>query len=251
MTRTVLLLFITLIIVLPGISQIKKGTRMVGATVGSVFYNSGKSEYSYPPPTTGYTSNTSNYGLSFAPSMGWFISDNTAIGALIILSYNKSKLNDKSDATGNTFNKDNSTRFNIGLGGFARNYFKTDGNLLPFGQLNLNFGTGSSTSKGFTFSGSDKYTYDGKSSGDFFANAGLSIGFTKMLNNNTGLDFFAGYNYSYTKSTFKKRTDLDLGNNGSIDTKSESNPTQKYTNHGASIGVSFQIFLERGKNNAH
>ena len=245
MLRTVLILLFIIITALPAISQIKKGTRMVGATVGTVFYNSGKSEYSYPAPTTGFTSNTSNGGFSFGPSMGWFVSDNTAIGTLLTLSYNKSKLADKSDATGNTFNKDNSSRFNIGLGGFTRNYFKTDGNLLPFGQLNLNFGTGSSTSKGFTFSGNDKYTYDGKSSGDFFLNGGLSIGFTKMLNNNTGLDFFAGYTYSYTKSTFKKKTEIDVDNNGSIDTRSESNPTQKFTNHGASIGVSFQIFLDR------
>jgi hypothetical protein len=230
---------------LPVYSQLKKGTRMVGATIGSIFYNSGNSEYSFPPPTTGYTSTASNYGLSFSPSMGWFISDNTAIGALMILSYNKSKLNDQSDANGNIFNKDNSTRFNIGLGGFARNYFKTFGNLLPFGQLNLNFGTGSTTTKGFTFFGNDKHTYDGKSSGDFFLNGGFSIGFTKLLNNNTGLDLFAGYTYSYTKSTFKKYTEIDEANNGSIDSRTENNPTQKFTNHGVSAGVSFQVFLNR------
>ena len=221
---------------------------MAGATVSSIFYNSGKSEYSYPPPTTGFTSNVSSYGISLTPSLGWFVSDNTAIGASFFLNTSQNKTNDVSDATGNTFNKDKSTRFNIGIGGFARNYFKTDGNMLPFGQFNLNFGTGSSTTKGFTFSGGDKYTYDGKSSGDFFINSGLNLGLTKILNNNTGLDFFIGYNYSYTKNTFNKTTEVDLGNNGSVDNTLENKPTQKFTNHGVTVGISFQIFLDKKDN---
>lgn len=218
---------------------------MAGATVGTVFYNSGKTEISFPPPTTGYTSNVSSYGINLGPSMGWFVSENTAIGANLLIAYSKNKTNDVSDATGNTFNKDNSTRFNLGIGGFARNYFKTEGSMLPFGQFNLNLGTGSSTSKGFSFSGGDKSTYDGKSSGDFFVNAGLSVGFTKMLNNNTGLDFFAGYNYSYNKSTFKRTTKVDIGNDGSVDQTSTNEPTQKFTNHGVTAGISFQIFLDK------
>jgi hypothetical protein len=243
-----LVFFLSVVLVAaPCYSQIKKGMRMAGATVGTVFYNSGKSDYSYPPPTTGFTSNNSNYGLSLSPSMGWFISDNTAAGVSLLFSFSKSKITDVSAGNGNTFNKDNSNRFNTGLGGFARNYFKNDGKMLPFGQFNLNFGTGSSGSKGFTFSGADKNSYDGKSSGDFFVNAGLSLGFTKMLNTNTGLDFFAGYNYSYNKSDFKKITRVDEGNNGSIERTFENNPAQKFTNHGAVIGISFQIFLDKRK----
>jgi len=247
MKKFYLLATLVLLLVSPAFSQIKKGTRMVGATVGTVFYNSGKTEYSFPPPTTGYTSDVKSYGINLGPSMGWFVSDNTAIGTSFLFSHSKNETTDVSDATGNTFNNDNSTRFNLGIGGFARNYFKTTGSMLPFGQFNLNFGTGSSTSKGFSFSGVDKSTYDGKSSGDFFVNAGLSVGFTKMISDNTGLDFFAGYNYSYTKSTFKTITKVDISNDGSVDQTSTSEPTQKFTNHGATIGISFQIFL--GKQN--
>lgn len=243
--------FITTIVLsvsaINGFSQIKKGTRMAGASIGTVLYNSGKTEYSFPPPTTGFVSNNKNYGINLGPSMGWFISDNTAVGASLNFAVNNSKTTDVSDATGNTFNKDNSNRFNIGIGGFARNYFKTEGNLLPFGQLNLSFGTGTSKSDGFNFIGNDKYTYTGKSSGDSYMNAGLNFGFTKMLNNNIGLDFFAGYNYSRTKSVFKKTTLVDFGNNGSTDQTSVSEPTMKYSNHGALVGVSFQIFLDKKK----
>lgn len=119
--------------------------------------------------------------------------------------------------------------------------------MLPFGQFNLNLGTGSSTSEGFSFNGADKYIYDGKSSGDFFMNTGISVGFTKMLNHYTGLDFFAGYNYSYNKNTFKRTTKIDENNDGSIQTTSINEPTQKYTNHGVSVGISFQIFLDKKK----
>ena len=221
--------------------------RIVGVTVASGMYNSGKTDYSFPPPTTGYTQNSSDFGITLSPNMGWFISDNVAVGATFLLSYNESKNADVGEASGNTFNKDNSSSFNIGMGGFVRNYFNTSGKVLPFGQFNLNFGTGSSTSKGFYFTGSDKFTYDGKSSGDFFVNTGLVLGFTKMLNPNTGLDLFAGYNYSYNNSTFKKNTIVDVGNDGTPDQTLVNEPSQKYTNHGACIGVSFQIFLDKKK----
>ena len=44
-------------------AQFKKGMRMAGASIGNAFYNSGKSDYSYPPPTAGYTSNNNSLPL--------------------------------------------------------------------------------------------------------------------------------------------------------------------------------------------
>jgi hypothetical protein len=228
-------------------AQFKKGKRMAGASVGSILFSSGKSEYSYPAPTTGFTSTNNRLSISANPSMGWFVSDNTAIGAQLVFGYTSSKLTDESAANGNTFNKNNSSGFNLGIGGFARNYFSSTGMAKPFGQFSLNFGTGSSSSDGFYFAANDKSTFDGKSSGDFFINASLAFGFTRMLNDHTGLDFFAGYNYSYNKNTFKTTTQVDLGNNGSIDQTAVSEPTNKFTGHGFTIGVGFQVFLDRKK----
>jgi hypothetical protein len=226
-------------------AQFKKSMRMVGATVGTAFFNSGKSDYSYPPPTTGYTSNSNNFGITLNPSMGWFISDNTAIGALLNFGYDHQKT--FSEASGSTYKKDISNSFNIGIGGFARNYFKSSGTMMPFGQFNLNFGIGSSGNNGFYFINSDKSTYDGKSFGDFFINTGIALGLTKMLNEHTGLDFFVGYSYSYNKRTMKTTTLTDFNNNGSVDQTSVSEPTLKFTNHGVTIGVGFQVFLDKGK----
>jgi hypothetical protein len=226
-------------------AQYKKGMRMAGASVGSAFFNSGKSDFSYPPPTTGYTSNTNNFGVTLNPSMGWFVSDNTAIGALLNFGYNHQKT--FNEVSGTTYKRDISNSFNIGIGGFARNYFKSSGTMMPFGQFNLNFGIGSTSNKGFYFINNDKSNYDGKSSGDFFVNTGIALGLTKMLNEHTGFDFFVGYTYSYNKRTFKTTTITDLGNNGSVDQTAVSEPTQKFTNHGISIGVGFQVFLDKRK----
>jgi hypothetical protein len=227
-------------------AQFKKGMRMVGATVGSVFFNSGKSDYSYPPPTTGYTSNSDNFGITLNPSMSWFVSDNTAVGAMLNFGYTHQKTFAKA-ANGNVFNRDISNSFSIGVGGFARNYFKSSGTMIPFGQFNLNGGIGSTSNNGFYFTGNDKSTYDGESSGDFFINTGVELGFTKMLNDHTGIDFFVGYTYSYNKRTYKTTTHTDLGNNGSVDQTAISEPILKYTNHGVVFGVGFQIFLDKRK----
>ena len=218
---------------------------MVGATIGNVYGNSGKSEYSDPNIPGTSTSNNNNYGISLDPSLGWFISDNTAVGGLITLGYRHQKIFDESG--GNTYHRDITRFFSIGIGGFIRNYFNTTGNLKPFGQVSANFGIGSSNKEGFFITSIDKSTFDGKSSSDFFANAGISLGLTKMLNDYTGLDFFAGYNFSYDKNTFKTTTQVDDGPDGSIDQTNISNLTTKYTNHGFAIGAGFQVFLNRKK----
>lgn len=222
-------------------AQPKKGMRMAGASIGNLYFNSGETDYSDPNIQGGYTSQNRNFGLAFSPSFGWFISDKTAVGALVTLNYRRQKISDISSGT--TFRRNTTSFFDFGIGGFARNYFHTSGNWMPFGQFTTNFGLSTSRHDGFSYSGNDKSTFDGKSSGDFFANAGLSAGLTKMLNTNTGLEVFIGYNFSYSKNTYKTTTLIDLGNNGSIDQTAISEPTAKFSNHGFAAGVGFQIFL--------
>jgi hypothetical protein len=224
-------------------AQFKKGTRMAGATIGNIFLNSGSSDVSFPPPTQGYTANNTSFGLSLSPSLGWFINEHTAVGVSFAINPSKNKITFENG--GNTFQKDESTSFNIGIGGFARNYFSTSSSFIPFGQFSLNAGISSQKANGFFIAGSNAYktTYDGKSSGGFFTNAALSLGMTKLLNPHTGLDIYAGYNFSYTKSKYKTTTLRDDLNNGSIDLTTVSEPETKFTSHGFMVGVGFQIFL--------
>jgi hypothetical protein len=230
-------------------SQLKKGTRMVGVTIGSIFYNNGNADISFPAPTQGYSYKTTSFGAAIAPSMGWFISDNTVIGAM--LNINPVWLKNTYEFSGTTYRKDESNTFNLGIGGGVRNYFNNSSTYKPFGQLNINFGISSQNTEGFFYGGSGpgvyKETYDGKSSGGFFTNAALALGFTKMLNAHTGLDLYAGYNYSYSKNTLKTTTLTDAGINGSIDQTAVSEPTTKFTSHGFVLGLGFQIFLEARK----
>ena len=226
-------------------AQFKKGTRMTGATIGSALMNSGTADVSFPN-ITGYTNKATSWNINFNPNIGWFISEKTAVG--FTMSVNPNGTKNTFESVGSTFQEDKASRLSLGIGGFVRNYFSASSSFMPFGQFSLNLGMNSSTTSGFFYGGSGssayKTSYDGKSSGDFYTNASVSFGMTKLISPHTGLDFFAGYTYSYNKSTTKTTTKRDDGNNGSIDQTSESNPTSKFTNHGFQLGVGFQIFLD-------
>src|SRR5688572_8558141 len=60
-------------------AQFNKGDKMVGATIGNVFFNSGTQDASSPPigSTTG---KMTGFGVNINPSFGWFISEKTAAG---------------------------------------------------------------------------------------------------------------------------------------------------------------------------
>lgn len=227
-------------------AQFSKGTRMAGASVASIFVNSGTSEQT---ETTigGTTATVKGYGVNLTPSMGWFLSDNTAVGFSLLL--NPAGETVSFEENGSTFQKDKVNTFNIGIGGFVRNYFKSSGSLLPFGQLSLDGGIANRSTEGFFYGGVDpndyKETYTGKSSGGFFGNMILSLGATKMFSRHTGLDVYAGYNFYYAKGTMKRTTLRDDGNDGTIDETRPNETVSKFSNHRFIIGVGFQVFLDR------
>lgn len=235
-------LFISLI----SSGQFQKGDRMIGATIGSAVFNSGNADISVASIGSN-TSKTNSYTVNINPSIGWFINSQTVAG--LSLNINPSNQKTTYEQNGSTYQSDKSTNFNIGFGGFARNYFssKTGNSLLPFGQLSLNGGISNLKTEGFFYGGSGatsyKQTYSGNSSGGFYFNTSFSAGFTKLVSQHTGLDFYLGYNFAYNKNTFKRTTLRDDGIDGSIDTRSENETTTKFTNHGFMIGVGFQVFL--------
>ena len=222
---------------------------MIGTTIGSAVFNSGHADLSVASIGSN-TSKTNSYAINISPSMGWFLSGKTVTG--LSLNINPSGQKTTYEQAGSTYQSDKSTNFNIGFGGFARNYFstKTGNSLLPFGQLSLNGGISNLKTDGFFYGGSGassyKQTYTGNSSGGFYFNTSFSAGFTKLVSPHTGLDFYLGYNFAYNKNTFKRTTLRDDGIDGSIDTRSENETTTKFTNHGFMIGVGFQVFLGSG-----
>lgn len=228
--------------------QFVKGDRMAGTTVGSLLYNSGTADISVASIGSN-TSKITNYNLTVSPSLGWFVSGNTVVGATLNLNPYGNKTT--YEQSGSTYQSDKNTGFTIGLGGFARSYFASNNKLLPFGQITLNGGFSSLKTEGFFYGGAGalayKTSYTGQSTGGSFVNAALSGGFTKMLGENAGLDLYLGYNFSYNKNVFKKTTLRDDGNNGSVDTRSENETSTRFTNHGFMAGVGFQFFLRKKK----
>ena len=137
------------------------------------------------------------------------MSDNTAIGFTLNVNPSGSKNTYTAESNGNLYQQDKMNGFNFGMGGVARNYFGSSSSFMPFGQLSLNLGISKQTTSGFFYGGSGasayKTAYSGKTSGGFFTNASLAMGMTKLLNPNTGLDFYAGYSFSYSKNTNKNQ----------------------------------------------
>ena len=229
-------------------AQFAKGDKMAGASVASIIFNSGSSDVSFPQ-TRGYTGKITNYSLKIEPTFGWFISGNTVVGASLLINPNGQKAS--YEDLGTTFQKDKSTNFNIGVGAFIRNYFSVGNSFMPFGHFGFNAGINSSTTDGFKYykgAPDFKDSYNGKSSGGFFANATLQFGLTKMVNENTGLDIYLGYNYSYSKNTLKTTTLRDNAPyDGIPETTAVNEPTTKYSSHGVIVGVGFQVFLKGKK----
>lgn len=245
--RTFLFIFL---LVLSAVSnaQFNKGDRMAGATIGSIIYNSGNSDISVDQIGNS-TSKITSFNVSLNPSLGWFISSNTAVGA----SLNINPFGNKTtyEQNGTTFQSDKSNSYNIGLGGFVRHYLNSSGKMMPYGQFGFNMGISSLKMEGFfyysTGSPTYKYTYSGNSSGGFFVNANLQVGFTKMVGENTGLDLFAGYLYGYNKNTFDRTTLYYVSANDNNPSKGINKTTTKFTNNGFLLGVGFQVFLRKKK----
>jgi hypothetical protein len=239
---------IFLLAAMTGQAQFKKGDRMAGASVASALFNSGNTDVTFPQ-VRGYESKSTQYSVRLEPSFAWFISEKTAVGASVNINPAGQKATYKDQGT--TFQEDKTTSFNIGIGGFLRNYFGNNtSSFMPFGQVGVNAGISSGSSEGFKYYDDVidyKLSYEGESSGGFFANALLQFGLTKMVGESTGLDIYIGYNYSYNKNTFKTTTKRDNAPYDGIAEQTITNePTSKFTNHGVIVGVGFQIFL-RGK----
>ncbi|MDP4263956.1 MAG: hypothetical protein Q8941_15620 [Bacteroidota bacterium] len=226
-------------------AQFKKGDRMVGVSVGSVFFNSNSTDFSSSAGSSS-TSNT-NYGVSLIPSMGWFTTSNIAIGVSPSFNYTKQKQLGKS-AAGNTYLKDETSQFSFGIGGFTRYYFAGTSNKTRFfGQYNLSLGLSGSKSEGFEYETLGVYVdrYNRKSSGDLFVNTGLTFGVSKFLANHNSLDFYIGYTFSYTSSNPKGTTLRDYSDPATGDINQTVDYKQKITGHNVVLGVGYQVFLEK------
>ena len=227
-------------------AQFKKGDKMVGASIGTIFFNNSRAEVS--TTIINSTNSTDNFGISFNPSIGWFLNEKIAIGIMPSVAYNKQKTIGKSG--GSTYLKDESNHFNVTVGGFARYYFNP-GNLKTafFGQYDLSAGLGGSKTEGFQYETYGVYVdrYSQKSSGDFLVNTGVSIGLSKFLTSKTALDFYIGYKLSLINSHPKGSFLRDYKDPLVGDISIQPDYEQKVTGNNIVVGVGLQVFLDKKK----
>ena len=244
MTARIILYPFVLLFFKSSLAQFNKGDRMVGASIGSIIYNSASSDIKVT--SVGETrARVRSYNVGLHPTMGWFVNAKTAVG--LALNINPAGETTTYEENGVTFQKDKYNTFNIGAGGFARSYLGNTGSFLPFAQIGVNAGISNLKTEGFFYGGSGmtsyKDTYSGKSSGGFFFNSSFQAGFTKKLSEHTGLDIYLGYNFSYNRNSFLRTTLTDRLIDGSIDESRENETDTRYTNHGFILGAGFQVFL--------
>lgn len=237
-----LLLFLIIMAPMAGFSQFSKGTIVPGFSLGSLFFESGKTNYSAAPPTAGYTSNRNSLGFQLSPSVGRFVSDRMMIGARLIASFKYDKYIDA--ANNITFRKKEDRVADWGLGIFTRYYFAGGNKWLPYAQLHLDGGIGQTRTEGFEYSNNYREEYIGKSKGNFFVNTGLQAGFTRMLSNQVGLDISAGYLFSHRRSKTRTDTYRDLNLDGQADEQLISEITATTNDHGLVLQAGISVFLK-------
>lgn len=238
-------LFMLLAILLPmgAFCQFSKGTWVPGINAAGLFFDAGTTTYTAPPPTEGYESKTNSLGFQLTPSLGYFVSSKTMIGARLIAGYQYDKYLDVSNNI--TFRKKEDRVGRYGLGIFARHYFAESGKFLPWGQLNIDAGTGNAKTEGFHYTSVYRESYEGKSSGNFFTSVGLQVGVTRMLSDHVGLDMSAGYAFTTEKTKTVTDTYRDVDMDGSIDERLNSDITAKIKKHGLLLSVGISVFLPR------
>lgn len=219
---------------------------MIGFSIASAFFNNASIERSNN--LTSSTIENDNFGISINPSIGWFISDNIALGVSPVISFSKQK-QVGNGANGNTFLKDELNQYSFALGGFARYYFKGESTFRFFGQYNLSAGITGGKNEGYEYESIGTYVdrYDNKFSGGIAINTGVNFGASKFLNNHIALDIYLGYNFSYSKTNPKGTALRDYSDPSTPDQTQNINYDQKITGHNFQLGAGLQVFLDRKK----
>mgnify|MGYP001000902485 CR=1 FL=1 len=226
-------------------AQFKKGDKMVGASLASLFYDNSATDYSNTLGSS--TTSTDRFGVHFAPAVGWFVSSDLVVGFTPVISFSKQKQLGKS-ASGSTYLKDDSHDFGIQFGGFSRYYFPGKAtNTRLFGQYNLSMGIGTNATKGFEYETLGLYVdrYDRSSSGDFLVNTGAQLGVSRFIGTHAAIDFFLGYQFSFSRSNPSGTSVRDYADPATSDITTNIDYQQKVTAHHLLLGVAFQWFLPK------
>jgi Outer membrane protein beta-barrel domain len=225
-------------------AQFKKGTLMLGTTIGSAVYSSANSDYSYDNGNSKSTG-THTYTFGVGPQLGVFIAPKLVIGSSLSFNLSTSHAVSASTNTNNTSSGSNTTTTTstVSLGPFVRYYFAgLPGKTWFYAQANAAIGTGSGNSSADSYTNTTTANTDGKVSKIINWNSGASIGLTHFFYQHIGMDIAAGYSYNHAHNYNVNNTNTTNKTTGNL-TASTNNYTLNTGTNGITLGVGFHWFL--------
>jgi hypothetical protein len=228
---------------LPASAQFKKGTLMLGSTIGSTAYSSANSDYEYDNGNAKSIA-TNTYTFGIGPQIGVFITPNVVLGGTLSFNLNNSDVNTtNNDTTSTSGTKTNTTTTTVSLGPFIRYYLSGfSGKNWLYAQINGAAGTGSGNNSGSGYNTTTTNTTGGKVSSIFNWNTGASLGMTHFFYKHIGMDFSIGYNYSHTHSYNVNNTNTTNDITSHVTTTTNNYTLDTGTN-GITAAVGFHWFL--------
>ena len=229
---------------IPVSAQFKKGTLMLGTTIGSTAYSDANSDYNFDNGDTRSTS-THTYTLGIGPQIGVFVSSSVVVGGTF--SFNLTNSNTKttySSANSAASGGSNATTTTVGMvdpllryyfaGSPQKNWF--------YMQVHGGVGTGTGSSSGSGYTATATSTTYGKVNNIFNWDTGLSLGMTHFFRHSFGMDISLGYTYTHSRSDNANTTYTTNKRTGAL-SSSHSNFILTTGTNGIVFSVGFHRFF--------
>lgn len=205
--KRILFAAVCLLLTLTVLSQVQKGTKLVGISVGSISYTNSDSKTTYSNTPTIYKSDGSSFSINVNPNVAWFIQDRLAVGGGVSVGfYNSKSTSSNTGSTTTTESKYNQP--SVYLSPFARYYFGGSSKGMPFAQLNVQYGISGGKSESKTSTGNSSETTTNPK-GDW--NTGISFGYEHFVSQYIGLYGSIGFNYGKSKTMYEYRPSTGTG----------------------------------------
>ena len=228
----------------PASAQFKKGSLMLGTTVGSTTYSDANSHYDYENGNTTSTT-THAYTLGIGPEAGVFLSSSVVLGATLTFNFNNSNSTATNNFVNNTTSGSNNgnTTATVMLEPMLRYYFAGSPKKNWFYmELHSGAGTGVGRSSGNGYTTAATSTSYGKVSNIFNWDTGAGLGMTHFFSHGLGLDFALGYTYSHSYSDNASTTITTNKTTQALSSSSNNYNLTTVTN-GITFSVGFHRFF--------
>jgi len=229
---------------MPVNAQFKKGTLMLGTTIGSTAYSDANSDYNFDNGDT-RSASTHTYTLGIGPQIGIFVSSSVVVGGTLSFNLNNSHTASTNNSpNGAPSGGSNATTTTVGmLEPLLRYYFAGSPQKNWFYlQVHGGVGTGAGNSSGSGYTATTTSTTYGKVNGIFNWDTGLSLGMTHFFYHRLGMDVSLGYNYNHSRSDNANTTYTTNKRTGAL-SSSNSNFILTTGTNGIVLSIGFHRFF--------